>query len=47
LNKVNELGTTVLLATHSKEIVNSLQRRVITIEEGQIRSDEAKGRFVL
>ena len=47
LNKVNELGTTVLLATHSKEIVNSLQRRVITIEDGQIRSDEANGRFIL
>ncbi|MDD4625013.1 MAG: ATP-binding cassette domain-containing protein [Candidatus Paceibacterota bacterium] len=46
-NKVNEMGTTILLATHSKEIVNSLQRRVITIEDGEIRSDEAKGRFIL
>lgn len=46
-NKVNEMGTTILLATHSKEIVNSLQRRVITIEDGQIRNDEEKGRFIL
>jgi cell division transport system ATP-binding protein len=47
LTKVNEMGTTVLLATHSKEIVNSLQKRVITLEDGQVKADEAKGRFIL
>jgi cell division transport system ATP-binding protein len=41
------MGTTVLLATHSKEIVNSLQKRVITLEDGQVKADEAKGRFIL
>jgi cell division transport system ATP-binding protein len=47
LMKVNEMGTTVLLATHSKEIVNSLQRRVITLEDGEMKADEARGRFIL
>jgi cell division transport system ATP-binding protein len=47
LTKINEMGTTVILATHSKEIVNSLQRRVITMEDGQVKKDEAKGRFIL
>lgn len=47
LLKINELGTTVILASHNKEIVNSLGRRVITLENGKIVRDEEKGRFVL
>ncbi|MFB6212580.1 MAG: cell division ATP-binding protein FtsE [Candidatus Magasanikbacteria bacterium] len=45
LTKINELGSTVLLATHDKEIVNSLGQRVITLKGGRIVSDEANGRF--
>ncbi len=47
LAKINELGTTVVLASHNKEIVNSLGRRVITMENGKIVRDEEKGKFVL
>ncbi len=45
LNKINELGSTVLLATHDKEIIDSLGKRVITLEDGAIVSDEAHGEF--
>ena len=47
LLKINELGTTVILATHNKEVINSLGRRVITLQSGKIIRDEKVGRFVL
>ena len=47
LVKINELGTTVILATHHKEIVNSLKRRVVTLEDGKLVKDEEKGEFIL
>lgn len=47
LLKIHELGTTVILATHNKEIINFLQKRVITLEKGRIVRDEEKGRFIL
>ena len=47
LKKINELGTTVILATHNKEVVNSLKKRVITLEEGKIIKDEKRGKFIL
>lgn len=47
LRKINELGKTVILATHNKEIVNRLGKRVITLEEGRIIRDEKEGRFIL
>ena len=47
LTKINELGSTVVLATHDKEIVNSLGRRVITLDNGKIVKDEANGRFLI
>lgn len=47
LLKINEIGTTVILATHDKEIINTLKRRVITLEEGKVIRDEEKGRFIL
>ena len=47
LEKINELGTTVILATHDKDVINSLKRRVITIEKGKITRDEKRGRYVL
>jgi cell division transport system ATP-binding protein len=46
LLKIHDLGTTVILATHNKEIINSLGKRVITLEEGRVIRDEEKGRFV-
>lgn len=47
LLKINELGTTVILASHNKEVINSLDKRVITLEKGKVIRDEEKGRFVL
>lgn len=47
LLKIQEMGTTLVLATHNKEIVNSLGKRVISLEKGKIIRDEEKGRFIL
>jgi len=47
LLKINELGTTVVLSTHNKEIINKLGKRVITLENGKIIRDEEEGRFIL
>ncbi|ABO68389.1 Cell-division ATP-binding protein [Geobacillus thermodenitrificans NG80-2] len=43
--KINERGTTIVMATHNKEIVNATRRRVIAIENGTIVRDEAKGEY--
>lgn len=47
LLEINKLGTTVLLATHSKEIINSLNNRVISLEDGRLIRDEQKGKYIL
>lgn len=47
LLKINEMGTTLILSTHNREIINSLEKRVITLERGRIIRDEEKGRFIL
>lgn len=46
LSKINELGTTIILATHNKTVINSLKKRVITLEDGKVIRDEERGRFV-
>lgn len=45
LNEINQRGTTVLMATHAKEIVDSMKKRVIEINEGVIIRDEMKGGY--
>ena len=45
--KINELGTTVLLVTHNREMVNALRRRVVTIDRGSVSNDQAEGKYVL
>lgn len=47
LEKINDLGTTVLLATHDKEIINALKRRVVTLDKGRLIHDEQRGKYVL
>jgi len=47
LLKINEMGTTVILATHNREIVNKLKKRVVTLEKGKVIRDEENGRFAL
>lgn len=47
LLKINELGTTLVLATHDKEIVNQLEKRVVTLDRGKVIRDEQKGKYIL
>lgn len=47
LLKINEFGTTIILSTHNKEVINSLGKRAISLHEGRIIRDEKIGRFVL
>jgi len=47
LVKINEMGTTVILATHNPDIINSLKKRVITLEEGRLVRDEERGIFAI
>ncbi len=45
LNEINYRGTTIIMATHAKDIVNEAQKRVITLENGCIISDQEKGGY--
>ncbi len=45
LQKINDLGTTVLVVTHEKELVNAFSKRVISLEEGRIVSDRMGGYY--
>ena len=47
LQKINDLGTTVILATHASELVNKIKKRVIVLEEGKIVSDMEQGKYKL
>ncbi|WP_018930986.1 cell division ATP-binding protein FtsE [Gracilibacillus lacisalsi] len=45
LEEINASGTTILMATHSKEIVNTVKKRVIAMEDGMIVRDEHRGEY--
>lgn len=45
LEEINKNGTTIVMATHNKEIVNTLKHRVIAIENGRIARDEEQGEY--
>ena len=45
LEAINMRGTTVVVVTHNKEIVEKMQKRVITMSEGVIISDEKEGEY--
>ena len=47
LKKINDLGTTVFLATHNKSVVDSVGRRVVTMDQGRIVRDDKQGKYVL
>ncbi|OGY98016.1 MAG: cell division ATP-binding protein FtsE [Candidatus Liptonbacteria bacterium RIFCSPHIGHO2_01_FULL_56_18b] len=47
LQKINQLGTTFILATHEKDIVNILDKRVVTLDKGRVIRDEEKGKYIL
>lgn len=45
--KINDIGTTVLLTTHNKGVIDSLRRRVVTLDKGKVVRDDKSGRYVL
>lgn len=47
LRKINDLGTTVIMTTHNKGVIDEIERRVITMDEGRIIRDDANGKYVL
>ena len=47
LKKINEMGTTVILATHAKALVDKIKKRVVVIEQGQVVSDQEQGKYKL
>jgi cell division transport system ATP-binding protein len=46
LEKINENGTTIVMVTHNREIVNAMQKRVITMKKGVIVDDAEKGVYI-
>jgi cell division transport system ATP-binding protein len=47
LKKINSFGTTVILVTHNRDVVNRLKQRVVTLDHGRIVSDMEEGRYRL
>lgn len=47
LFKINKQGTVVLLATHDKEVVDAIHKRVITMKEGKVVDDRENGKYIL
>jgi len=47
LKKINDLGTTVVLATHARELVDKMKRRVVVLDKGEIVSDQEQAKYRL
>lgn len=48
LTKINEWGTTVILTTHNRDVVNSISKRVITMDKGKVIKDQTKkGKYII
>ncbi len=47
LKKINDLGTTVILTTHNKGVIESIGRRVITMEKGKVVRDDKQGKYAI
>jgi len=45
--KINEFGTTIVMVTHNREIVNALRKRVLTIHAGEIVADHEEGKYLI
>jgi cell division transport system ATP-binding protein len=45
--KINDLGTTVILTTHNKGVIDFLGKRVITLDRGKVVRDDKKGKYIL
>ena len=46
MEKINESGTTVIVVTHNREIVNAMKKRVVTMKKGVIIEDEEEGTYI-
>lgn len=47
LLKINEFGTTVVLVSHNKDVVNAVKKRVVLVDQGTIISDQEEGKYIL
>lgn len=47
LQKINGLGTTVIFASHDKEIINAIDKRVVVLDKGEVISDQEKGKYLV
>jgi cell division transport system ATP-binding protein len=47
LKKINDLGTTIILTTHNKGVIDSLGKRVVTMDSGRVVRDDPSGKFAL
>lgn len=47
LKKINDLGTTIILTTHNKSVIDQIKKRVITLENGRIIRDEKEGKYMI
>ena len=47
LKKINDLGTTIILTTHNKGVIDSLKKRVITMDRGRVIRDDKEGKYIL
>lgn len=47
MRKINDIGTTVIMTTHNKGVIDNLGKRVITLENGKITRDDKSGKYVL
>lgn len=47
LQKINDLGTTVLLASHDREIINKIGKRVVVLDKGEVISDQEQGKYLI
>lgn len=47
LKKINDMGTTIILTTHNKGVIDALKRRVITMENGRVIRDDKHGKYIL
>jgi cell division transport system ATP-binding protein len=47
LLRINKLGTTVLLATHNKDTVDRINRRVVALDKGMVIRDQKEGKYMI
>ena len=46
IEKINDLGTTIVMATHDRDMVNKMKKRVVYLEKGKLKKDYEKGKYV-